>query len=174
MRKFLIIPDYDIPYDEEQGLFFVVPHTKYSPLNKEDYVELGHRSIVVIPESSIELGDLVGYPDPEDLPEWALFWPYKDIYEEEFLDLPFVAEIPMDGVVILEGSITGKRILVVLDRVWRVSQFEEGAPFRELLLREGFADLEPPSLKNASIILGGDPEFEVVDIESGEILLKGL
>jgi hypothetical protein len=171
MRKVLIIPQYDLPYNEEQGLFLVVPHIKYSPLKKEDYVELGHHSIVVMPESSIELGDLVGYPDPEDFPEWALFWPYGGLYEkEEFLDLPFVADIPMDGVVILEGFSTGKRILVVLDRVWRASQFKEGSPFRELLLREGFASLEPPSLQNASITLGGDPEFEVVDLESGEII----
>jgi hypothetical protein len=171
MRKVLSIPHYELPYDEEQGLFFVVPHTKYSPLKKEDYEELGHHSIVVMPESNIELGDLVGYPDPEDFPEWALFWPYGGPHEEEeFLDLPFVADIPMDGVVILEGSITGKRILVVLDRVWRVSQFEEGSPFRELLLREGFASLEPPSLENATVLLGGDPEFEVVDTESGEII----
>jgi hypothetical protein len=51
MRKVLSIPHYDLPYDEEQGLFFVAPHFKESPLNKEDYVELGHRSIVVVPES---------------------------------------------------------------------------------------------------------------------------
>ncbi len=170
MRKVIIIPRYEIPYDEEEGLFFVVPHVKYSPLNKEDYLELGHRSIVVVPESRVELVDLVNFP--EDNPEWALFWPYGGIYEEEeFLDLPFVADIPMDGVLILEGYITGKRILVVLGEIWNdPDQFEEGSPFRELLLREGFASLEPPSLEKASILLGGDPEFEVVDTESGEII----
>ncbi len=170
MRKVLNIPHYDLPYDEEQGLFFVAPYVKYSPLNKEDYVDMGHRSIVVVPESSIELVDLVGYP--EDNPEWALFWPYEGSYEEEeFLDLPFVADIPMDGVLILEGFSTGKRILVVLEEIWDdPKQFKEGSPFRELLLREGFASLEPPSLEKATVLLGGDPEFEVVDTESGEII----
>jgi hypothetical protein len=170
MRKVLIIPHYDLPYDEEQGLFFVVPYVKYSPLNKEDYVEFGHHSIVVVPENSVELDDLVGYP--EDNPEWASFWSYEGTYEEEeFLDLPFVAEIPMEGVLILEGSSTGKRILVVLEKVWDdPKQFKEGSPFRELLLREGFAGLEPPSLEKATVLLGGDPEFEVVDLESGEII----
>ncbi len=170
MRKIITIAHYEIPYDEEEGLFFVVPYVKYSPLNKEDYVDFGHRSIVVMPESRIELVDLVDYP--EDNPEWALFWPYGGSYEEEeFLDLPFVADIPMDGVLILEGYITGKRILVVLGEIWNdPDQFEEGSPFRELLLREGFASLEPPSLEKASILLGGDPEFEVVDTESGEII----
>jgi len=170
MRKVLSIPHYDLPYDEEQGLFFVVPYVRYSPLNRHDYVDFGHHSIVVVPESSVELKDLVGYP--EDEPEWASFWTYEGSYEEEeFLDLPFVADIPMYGVVILEGYITGKKILVVLGEVWDdPKQFREGSPFRELLLREGFASLEPPSLKNATITLGGDPEFEVVDLESGEII----
>jgi hypothetical protein len=30
--------------------------------------------------------------------------------------------------------------------------------------------LEPSSLKDADLLLGGDPEFEVVDTESGEII----
>jgi len=170
MRKFLIIPHYDLPYDEEQGLFFVVPYVRYSPLNKHDYLDCGHHSIVVVPEERVELDDLVGYP--EDRPEWASFWTHPGSYEEEeFLDLPFVADIPMDGVLILEGFSTGKRILVVLEEIWDdPKQFKEGSPFREILLREGFASLEPLSLKNATIILGGDPEFEVVDLENGEII----
>jgi len=168
MRKVLSIPHYDLPYDEEQGLFFVAPHFKESPLNKEDYVELGHRSIVVVWNSYVQFDDLSGYPER---PKWASFWPYEGSYEEEeFLDLPFVADIPMDGVLVLEGLSTGKRILVVLDRVWKVSQFKEGAPLREILLREGFASLEPPSLKESTVLLGGDPEFEVVDLEEGEII----
>jgi hypothetical protein len=168
MRKVLSIPHYDLPYDEEQGLFFAAPHFKHSPLKKKDYAELGHRSIVVVWDSYVELDDLSGYPER---PKWASFWSYKGLYEEEeFLDLPFVADIPMDGVLVLEGLSTGKRILVVLDRVWKVSQFKEGAPLREILLREGFASLEPPSLKESTVLLGGDPEFEVVDVEEGEII----
>jgi hypothetical protein len=82
-----------------------------------------------------------------------------------------VADIPMYGVLILEGASTGKNILVVLGEIWDdPKQFKEGSPFRELLLREGFASLEPPSLENAIILLGGDPEFEVVDVEEGEII----
>jgi len=170
MKKVLIIPHYDLPYEEEQGLFFVAPYVRYSPLNKEDYVDFGNRSIVVVPERYIKLKDLVGYP--EDEPEWASFWSYEGSYEEEeFLDLPFVADIPMDGVVVLEGFSTGKKILVVLGEIWDdPKQFREGGPLRELLLREGFASLEPPSLGNADILLGGDPEFEVVDVEEGEII----
>jgi len=170
MRKVLSIPHYDLPYEEEQGLFFVAPYVRYSPLNKEDYVDFGHHSIVVVPERHVDLKDTVGYP--EDEPEWASFWSYEGSYEEEeFLDLPFVADIPMDGVVVLEGCSTGKRVLVVLGEIWDdPKQFREGGPLREILLREGFASLEPPSLGNANILLGGDPEFEVVDTEEGEII----
>lgn len=169
MRKVLSIPQYDLPYDEEEGLFFVPPYFKDNPLDRVDYVRLGHRSIVVVWDSYVKLYDLVGYP--EDKPNWASFRTYWGTYEEEeLLDLPFVADIPMDGVLILEGHTTGKKILVVLERVWKASQFKEGAPLREILLREGFASLEPPSLKKASITLGGDPEFEVVDTQSGEII----
>jgi hypothetical protein len=170
MRKVLSIPHYDLPYDEEQGLFFVAPYVRYSPLNKWDYVDFGHRSIVVVPERYVELKNLVGYP--EDKPEWASFWIYEGSYEEEeALDLPFVADIPMYGVLILEGLSTGKRALVVLGEIWDdPKQFREGGPLREILLREGFASLEPPSLKESTVLLGGDPEFEVVDLEEGEII----
>lgn len=168
MRKVLSIQSCDLHYEE--GLYFVAPHIRYSPFNRYDYVDFGHHSIVVVPENEVELHDLVGYP--EDEPKWASFWAHGGSYEEEeFLDLPFVADIPMDGVLILEGYATGKKVLVVLGKVWdNPENFKEGSPFREILLREGFASFEPPSLKDAFVILGGDPEFEVVDVQSGEII----
>jgi hypothetical protein len=41
---------------------------------------------------------------------------------------------------------------------------------RELLWKEGFVLLSPPSFKESAVLLGGDPEFEVVDLNKGEII----
>ncbi|MFZ8784062.1 putative amidoligase domain-containing protein, partial [Thermocrinis sp.] len=153
-------------YEEREGLYYAVPHEVGRVLNWKAYSEFGHQSIVVVNSNEVKLYNLVGYPEE---PEWAVFWAYEGSYEEEeALDLPFVADIPMKGVLILEGCATGRRILVVLKEVWEdPDQFKKGGPLRELLLREGFAFLSPPSFKNSTVLLGGDPEFEVVDLNKG-------
>jgi hypothetical protein len=114
MRKVLSIPDHDLPYHEEQGLFFVAPYVRYSPFYRWDYEVFRHRSIVVVPEDEVELHDLVGYP--EDEPEWVSFWSHEGSYEvEEFFDLP-LADIPMYGVLILEGGPRGRKSSLFLGK----------------------------------------------------------
>jgi hypothetical protein len=168
MRKFLRIFFNNI-YEEREGLYYAVPHEVGGSLDGGDYPEFGHQSIVVVNSDEVKLYDLAGYPEE---PEWAVFWVYEGGYEEaEDLDLPFVADIPMKGVILLEGYATGRRILVVLKEVWNdPDQFKKGGPLREILLREGFASLERPSFKESAVLLGGDPEFEVVDLDRGEII----
>jgi hypothetical protein len=168
MRKHLQI-SFNAVYEERKGLYYAVPHEVGDSLDMRDYPEFGHRSIVVVNSDEVKLDDLAGYTEQ---PEWAVFWTYEGSYEEEeALDLPFVADIPMKGVILLEGCDTGRRILVVLKQVWEDPDlFGKGGPLWELLFREGFASLEPPSFKNSAVLLGGDPEFEVVDLDSGEII----
>jgi hypothetical protein len=168
MRKSLQISFSGI-YEEREGLYYAVPHEVGDTLNRKSYPEFGHQSIVVVNSGEVVLKDLVGYPEE---PEWAIFWTYEGGYEEaEALDLPFVADIPMKGVLILEGFATGRRILVVLKEVWEDPDlFKKGGPLRELLLKERFALLSPPSFKESAVLLGGDPEFEVVDLDRGEIV----
>ena len=149
-------------YEEREGLYYAVPDDVYG-LNESVYRECGHHSIVVDKGGKVWLYDLAEVPNfPEE--DWVVF---RESYEKrerrKALDLPRVVDVPMRGVVLLEGCVSGKRILAVLKEVWDdPDQFKEGGSLRELLLGGGFASLEPPSFKDATVLLGGDPEFEVV------------
>jgi hypothetical protein len=168
MRKVVRI-QYEKAYELREGLYYAVPDDFYE-LREGAYKECGHRSIVVAMGSKVWLYDLAEVPSfPED--DWVVFRESCVRGDRrKVLDLPRVADVPMRGVVLLEGCASGKRILVVHKKVWEdPDQFKEGGPLRELLLREGFASLEPPSFKDATILLGGDPEFEVVHLGYGEI-----
>jgi hypothetical protein len=164
MRKVFRI-SYEKAYEVREGLYYPVPHDTYG-LREETYRDCGHHDIVVDKGGKVWLYDLAEVPKfPEE--DWVIF---RKSYEKEerrkILDLPRVVGIPMRGVVLLEGCVSGKRILAVLKEVWEdPDQFKEGGSLRELLLREGFASLKPPSFKDATVLLGGDPEFEVVHLE---------
>jgi hypothetical protein len=161
------------PLQKIEGLYCFEPSISGKSLRFRDFQHFGDRHIVEVLSDEVFLKDLSGFLSLEDYGQegdWARFSSYVGVDPLE-LDLPFVADVPMRGVVLLKGCATGRRILVVLEEVWEdPDQFKEGSPFREFLLREGFAFLEPPSLKEATVLLGGDPEFEVVDVQSGEII----
>jgi hypothetical protein len=162
------------PFIRVEGLYCLEPSTSGKVLRMGDFQCFGDRHIVEVLSDEVLIKDLSGYLPLEEYGQegdWARFSAYEGPEDPLELDLPFVADVPMRGVVLLEGCASGKRILVVLEEVWEdPDQFKEGSPFREFLLREGFAFLEPPSLNDAAILLGGDPEFEVVDILSGEVI----
>jgi hypothetical protein len=162
------------PLIKVEGLYCIEPSIKTKSLNIRDFQCFGDRQIVEVLKEEVVINDLSGFLPWEEYgqeDEWARFYAYEGSENPLDIDLPFVADVPMRGVVLLEGCATGRRILVVLEEVWEdPDQFKEGSPFREFLLREGFAFLEPPSLKDVTILLGGDPEFEVVDTESREII----
>ena len=162
------------PLMRVEGIYCLEPSVTWKPLRLRDFQHLGDRHIVEVLKEEVVIEDLCGFLPLEEYGQegdWARFSAYEGPANPLDLDLPFVADVPMRGVVLLEGCDTGRRILVVLEEVWEdPDQFKEGSPFREFLLREGFAFLEPPSLKDATILLGGDPEFEVVDILSGEVI----
>jgi len=162
------------PIVKVEGLYCFEASTSGKVLRMRDFQYFGDRHIVEVLSDEVIIKDLSGYLPLEEYGqegEWARFSAYEGPENPLDIDLPFVADVPMRGVVLLEGCGTGKRILVVLEEVWEdPDQFREGSPFREFLLREGFAFLEPPSLKDATILLGGDPEFEVVDVLSGEVI----
>ncbi len=167
MRKLRIY--YEKAYEVREGLYYAVPHYTYG-VDKVIYKECGHHEIVVDKGGKVWLYDLAEVPNfPED--DWVVF---RESYEKrerrKILDLPRVVDIPMRGVVLLEGCASGRRILAVLKEVWEdPDQFKEGGPLRELLLKEGFASLKQPSFKDATVLLGGDPEFEVVHLELRDI-----
>ena len=171
MRKTLRI---SYPFNKVEGLYCLEPCVTWKSLSIADFKYLGDRQIVEVLKEEVVIKDLSGFLPWEEYgqeDEWARFYAYEGSNNPLDIDLPFVADVPMRGVVLLEGCATGRRILVVLEEVWEnPDQFKEGSPFREFLLREGFAFLEPPSLKDADILLGGDPEFEVVDLAEGEVI----
>jgi hypothetical protein len=162
------------PLIKGEGLYCIEPSTSGKFLRLRDFQCFGDRHIVEVLSDKVVIKDLSGFLPLEEYGQegdWARFSAYEGSNNPLDIDLPFVADVPMRGVVLLEGCATGRRILVVLEEVWEdTDQFKEGSPFREFLLREGFAFLEPPSLKDATILLGGDPEFEVVDILSEEVI----
>lgn len=162
------------PIVKVEGLYCFEPSISGKFLRLRDFQCFGDRHIVEVLSDEVIIKDLSGYLPLEEYGQegdWARFSAYEGPEDPLELDLPFVADVPMRGVILLEGCDTGRRILVVLEEVWEdPDQFKEGSPFREFLLREGFAFLEPPSLKDATILLGGDPEFEVVDVLSGEVI----
>ncbi len=165
------------PIMKVEGLYCLEPSISGKVLRMRDFQCFGDRHIVEVLSDEVIIKDLSGYLPLEyygQEGDWARFYVYEGPGDPLELDLPFVADVPMKGVVLLEGCDTGRRILVVLEEIWEdPDQFKEGSPFREFLLREGFAFLEPPSLKDAEILLGGDPEFEVVDALSGEVIPAG-
>ena len=162
------------PFIRVEGLYCFKPSTTWRPIERLGFQYLGDRHIVEVLSDEVIIKDLSGYLPLEEYGQegdWARFSAYEGPANPLDLDLPFVADVPMRGVVLLEGCASGRRILVVLEEVWEdPDQFKEGSPFREFLLREGFAFLEPPTLRDATVLLGGDPEFEVVDILSGEVI----
>jgi len=164
MRKELRI---SYPFVKTEGLYYLEPCVSWKFLGIADFQYLGDRQIVEVLKEEVVINDLCGFLPWEEYgqeDEWARFYAYEGSANPLDMDLPFVADVPMRGVVLLEGCATSRRILVVLEEVWEnPDQFKEGSPFREFLLREGFAFLEQPSLKDADVLLGGDPEFEVVD-----------
>jgi hypothetical protein len=162
------------PLMRVEGIYCLEPSVAWKPLNRRVFQYLGDHHIVEVLKEEVVINDLCGFLPWEEYgqeDEWARFYAYEGSNNPLDIDLPFVADVPMRGVVLLEGCATGRRILVVLEEVWEdPDQFKEGSPFREFLLREGFAFLEPPSLKDAEVSLGGDPEFEVVDLTEGEVI----
>ena len=162
------------PFIRKEGLYCIEPSISGKVLRLRDLQCFGDLHIVEVLSDEVIIKDLSDFLPLKKYGQegnWASFSVYEGFDDPLELDLPFVADVPMRGVVLLEGCATGRRILVVLEEVWEdPDQFKEGSPFREFLLREGFAFLEPPSLKDATILLGGDPEFEVVDILSGEVI----
>lgn len=165
MRKVIRI-SYEKAYEVREGLYYPVPHDTYG-LREETYTECGHHDILR-KGGKVLLYDLVEVP-PFSAEDWVVFKGFHGKEDrKKVLDLPRVVDVPMRGVVILEGCATGKRILAVLKEVWEDPDLFRG-PLRELLLKEGFASLEPPSFKDATVLLGGDPEFEVVHRGYGEI-----
>jgi hypothetical protein len=162
------------PFVHMEGIYCLEPSISGKFLSRRDFQYFGGRHIVEVLSDEVVLRDLSGFLPLEEYGQegdWARFRAYEGPEDPLELDLPFVADVPMRGVILLEGCATGRRILVVLEEVWEdPDQFKEGSPFREFLLREGFAFVEKPSLKDAEVLLGGDPEFEVVDVLSGEVI----
>jgi len=162
------------PFLRVEGLYCLEPSVTWKPLNVGVFQYLGDHHIVEVLKEEVVINDLCGFLPWEEYgqeDEWARFYAYEGPANPLDIDLPFVVDVPMRGVVLLEGCATGRRILVVLEEVWEdPDQFKEGSPFREFLLREGFAFLEPPSLKDTTVLLGGDPEFEVVDLTEEEVI----
>jgi hypothetical protein len=162
------------PLIRMEGIYCLEPSISGKFLRLEDFQYFGDRHIVEVLSDEVVIKDLCGFLPLEEYGQegdWARFCVYEGSANPLDVDLPFVADVPMRGVILLEGCATGRRILVVLEEVWEdPDRFKEGSPFREFLLREGFAFLEPPSLKDAEILLGGDPEFEVVDVRRWEII----
>jgi hypothetical protein len=99
--------------------------------------------------------------------EWAEFFyaSLPDDWEDSYDDYVYEYDLPEYHGLAIHGEAvrlitarTRRRFLVVSEYAW-YRWWEE---VKEYLLEHGYATIEPPSMREVRISLGGDPEFEVI------------
>jgi hypothetical protein len=156
IRKFLSTPS---PY---KGVYLYA--LRYVEGEFYDYENLPSGAVLVAKQGSVFLDLCIDYSEDLGWAEFVKAYPpedWEDSYEDyayEY-DLPEFIGLALNGEAVrLITARTRRRLLVVSENAWQ-SRWEE---VKQYLLRHGYATMEPQSLGEISITLGGDPEFEVI------------